>query len=412
MERYVDCHAGLVEGNKMYIPGLTYAFLLEYNLKNWEQHCLADYTDLFKEKPAHIIDVFKEGDYMYLVLRNSFRILEYDFKTGQAVFMGEQPIYADSEELVSNALRIGNEIWSIPRNIRDNIHIFDIGSKKFTEFSVLEQMAGYENISGFLECTACGDSIYLTVYGEDFSNLICQILCNEKKVKFWHLREDMRLYTISFYKGEIWLSDFQNPSYPVLCRWERERGILETIELEKINWRERDIRQGYCLLREVIAYQDKLIVIPRLSNEITVINRAQNIQRKLEYPVDFRRVMGSEDREMFRGICVQDQRVFLFPCACNGILILDMETEELELRELYLNKEIYKEYCKMYFEGKSGNDLQFSEGELIGYDRGEFLLPDYIEQVKLTEGNSQFVTAGTSGKRIYDFLTEKEARKN
>lgn len=411
MQRYVDCYAGLIEDGKMYIPGVTYAVLWEYDLNNWERRCLMSFMDIFEEQPIRAMAVFKEGEYIYLVLRNTYRILECNTGTGQAVWIGEQPVFEDAEEIILNAFRIGDEIWSIPGDIQNVIQIFNIKTRDFSELSVVEQMDGYENISGFLDGAVCGDSIYLPAFEYQSCNLICQIVCKEKTIKMLPLEENFFLHTLSVYGNEVWLSDFRDPSFPELCRWERERGVLETIRLGRCEWRERDNYKDVSLFREIVAYNKKLIIIPHYSNEIIVFDREQNKERRLLYPAGFQRVAASEGKEMFRGICVQKEQVFLFPCAYNGLLILNMETEELEFRELHLDREDYEAYYKIHFRERCKEEKIFSEGEVIPYDRGEFLLADYIEQIEMDETNVRNEKRVTSGKRIYDYITGGKSEK-
>lgn len=261
-------------------------------------------------------NILRNDDKVYFIaLFDGYKIIEYDLISKQLTTLYRHEVKGMQ---VYKAFLIDGKIFLFPSQLGKAVCIYSIKSGEveyqYINWEELLQDTNIDYNEHLLFWIDCSDDIIFGVI--DGTSYLFRIeIKSEMKCTIDTLRKDYKAASFNIHENTkyITLSDKDNR---LICIG--QDGDIEEIELGKGN------KWAY---GNVVAYDNKLFVLPNRNENIWVIDKATSRKQILSYPADFCR--RSEWSLFFQPI-LHENKMCLLPHSGNGTLIINMDSCEIE----------------------------------------------------------------------------------
>lgn len=334
---YLDCYAGSIEEGKLYVVSVLFGIVLEYDLKDFSYKVLAKIDLQDSLQLVRVNSIEKINHFLYMTLWNSWNVFEYDIESKRMEVYGNNLEYIDGEELVVKSYMYQDRIWLFPYDLRQKIKIFHVMTKEFTVSISVEailKQKGYEIKNGSLICIEIfqeKNKCFLAVYDSPY---ILEVDLETEKCNIYEVKHNAKIEMMTCANGQYWLSYRDSK---IIERWSPADGILETYEPQKI------CIQDEWKYRHMIAYKEKVIIVPSQDKSIWMIDKRTRQETVLEYSEDILRVHNKE-RWMFYGFVEYNDKIILLPFSMTHFIVIDPENQRMESYSGKFDADIINEY--------------------------------------------------------------------
>lgn len=257
-------------------------------------------------------------------------IMKYDIVRQQEQII-EIPDFDDKDFNVTNIIQRHNRVYLFPTILKKGIFVLDLLKDKVIKDNTLSSL--------FKSDLCCGNvldvnknSILLSMYN---SNKAYEIDLNTAEMIDYSgmFQNDLKIFSIFFDGNNYWILQTESTD---IYEWDKENGLLQKYTSESIVWEDK-IGVPYSNL---IFLDDEILVLNYSLKHILRINKKKKtIETPLLYPKGFRLV---NNAFCHQNICdyyiVLEDKVLIYPCRGNMLLIYDKETKQLSGRELIVSE--------------------------------------------------------------------------
>ena len=93
--KYLDCCAGKIENDKLYVVSVLLGIVLEYDLKNFTYTVLTQINLPDLSQRVRVNSIIKVNHLLYMTLSNSWNVFEYDIKNKRLKVYGNNFEYIE-----------------------------------------------------------------------------------------------------------------------------------------------------------------------------------------------------------------------------------------------------------------------------------------------------------------------------
>lgn len=357
---YLDCYAGDIEDDKLYVVSVLFGIVLEYDLKNFSYKVLTQINLPDSSQLVRVNSIVKIKNLFYMTLWNSWNVFKFDIESKQLEVYGNDFEYIDGEELVVKSCMYQDKIWLFPYDIRQKIRIFHIKTKEFTVSISVEEILGKKGYGIKKENFICLDifheknKCFLAVYNSPY---ILEVNLETENCNVYTVKHNAKIEMIFYADGQYWFSYIDSK---IIEKWSPAGGILEVYEPQKM------YTQDKWKYRYVFEYGEKIVVIPTQDKGIYIIDKQTRQETVLKYSEDNQKVH-NEERWMFYGFAKYNDKIILLPFSMTHFNVIDLENERLESYSGKFGADIINEY---YIK------TRFSQSILV--ENNIFGFPEYL----------------------------------
>lgn len=380
---YLLCYTGVIWEEKLYVVHEGLGLLMEYDLRDFSYQVLTQIKLGEVRQHVRIKGMCLIEKVIYMVLENSWNVMEYHLDTGKLRVNGEDTDHKDGEELIEKIFRRRDELWLCPSHASQEILIFNFRTKQYRAADAIETVinkcAGAVDANCYADYATAGDGIlYAIAYHSD-----CIVSIDMRSLEYlgYPIKRGKELSGITYDGKNYWLLFFDNH----IARWNPKQGITEEYVIDGVT-----ADNGEQPFRFVYEGEDEICIIPNYMPEMILLQKKTKEITRIQYSEEFVRI-GSKARYQFYGNLIDDKKIFLFPYAVNRLVLLDRDLHTVKCIECILRKKDIEQYI-IKEEAKTG---KISEKHCFG-------IRDFVEYIERPDAKAEKEESRNSvGSRIY-----------
>ncbi len=271
---------------------------------------------------------YKDAIYFFPTKTNV--IMKYDIVRHQEQII-EIPDFDDKDFNVTNIIQRQNRVYLFPTTIKKGVFVLDLLEDKVKKDNALSALFKTDLWCGNVLAVS-KDSVLLSLFN---SNKVYEINLDTAKMidysRMFH--NNIKIFSIYFDGNNYWILQMESTD---IYEWNKENGLLQKYKNESVIWEDK-IGVPYSNL---IFLDDEILVLNYSLKHILRINKKKKtIENPLLYPKGFRLVNNAFCNQ---NICdyyiVLEDKVLIYPCRGNMLLIYDKETKQLSGSELIVSE--------------------------------------------------------------------------
>lgn len=344
-EKAILTYGAYTDGNKVWLPSKDYnAVFYKIMNNNDGAKYFATLKDLANHNAWLIEQVIFFEDQLFFFSRCAYQVWVMDVKTGNInPIIYSLPLDVNIRNVIINK----NEAWIFPSVFEFPIKIFNLNEKKVTNEINWHEYTGnaISDQSSITKADIYLDNIYLATRKKNNIN-ICKIDCINKKISFNQLLNIKFISCLTVCKDGIWALVYSDDNRICLnCYNLNSYNIKNSVVFQSIeSW---PINTNYSSMPfiKMISYKNTLFLFPALHYNIIFFNTESKKEGKIEYPYEFQFTNNMEETTFFE-LCVIGNLAYIYPCSQRYILILNMETMDINVEEIYCNMDEFIASCR------------------------------------------------------------------
>lgn len=274
---------------------------------------------------------FADKDAVYFLPHYTNVIMKYHFVKQKEQII-KIPDFDDKNFETLGFVRYSDKVYIFPAELDKGVYIFDMKIQKVDKDRKLSLLfSKFSNVDIFLV-----QERYVLINNGD--NKIIEVDIEEGKInRIDELKKDIQIFDLIFDGEHYWILQKKSTD---IYEWDRENGLFQKYTNEYAVWETQkyEISPPYSNL---IFLEKEVLVLNHCMKNILRINREKKvIESPVPFPENFQL-----DRQEFAGwpICnsylVLDDRVLLYPCRGNMLLIYNKATKKLTGREMTVSNQ-------------------------------------------------------------------------
>ena len=241
---------------------------------------------------------------------------------------------------------------------------------------------------------------------EDFSVLIgmretsCFIELDIERKKILKknvLSKDISIDNVCFDGTHYWILQSESTE---IFEWNREKNTLQKYANKNIEWNNSEyaVSNPYS---DIIFLKDEILVLNCYLKKILRINKEKKtIENPIDFPEAFQLVNKKfEGWPVCNGFKVLEDKVFIYPCRGNMLLIYDVNTKQMSGKEMFVLEDEVPYLREVVQELLFENKVNAESGDLE-------IIQNYINMIGKTKRNLQSDKGVFVGKKIFNRLKE------
>lgn len=303
-----------IEENILYAGGFEQNILLEYNMENQKAKFLGEFGGFKFSESYHIHAIYKYEKSLFCFSKNSYEVAEFNLEAKRfKYFYPANNIEEDS--LVRSIIRIGDQIWMMQTMNASLIMVFLMKERRYIEHKI-DMKGSIDNyIPLVFEKSVCiGTEIWRCIQGSssllvlDTKSLKTRVIETGLALSFLTLyREGDVIYILSMNGQELIVMNIN--TYDLFIYKTGYKGMADCpfAGIEKI--------KDYFLFFP--CYEQHIFCYKLKSNELYMV-------KILKLPENFKRIHGTEKRDLFLNWTRVNDMIYLLPFSGNRMLRIDL----------------------------------------------------------------------------------------
>lgn len=395
MKAYVKFFDGCQIGNRIYFFNMTFNAIFYLDINKLTIHYVDKISDENRSKTALSTGMnFVDKEVVYFLPDHSNGIFKCDTKKKKS---WKIPIRDSKKNFFQTIAYIcmQNEIFIFPYELKQGIYVFDMQDESVEKDEELSRLfsSGMFCANVYLIQENCA---VICISGSN--NLIELDLKKKTIMKKIFLPNQIKIENICFDGYHYWILQRESTD---IYECDKKYNILQKYVNTDVEWssKEYTISSPYSTL---IFLRDEILVLNCCLKNILKINKEKRtIEDVINFPETFQFV-----NKNFAGwpICygskIIGNKVFLFPCRGNMLLIYDADTKKLTGKEMLVCKEDVP-YLEDVVEEIFSNIKVSTEKDDLE------TLQNYIYMIGKMKRNVQPYDGGLVGEKVFNRLKEK-----
>lgn len=393
IKTYIKFSDGCQIGNRIYFVNMTFNAICYLDITKLTIHFVSRISHENNSAVALSTGLnFLHNNTIYFLPNNTKEIIKYDIakQKNTRIVIPDFEI-ADFQTIAQ--MRLRNKIFIFPFNLGKGVYVFDILNEKVKRDDELTRLFGL-NVFCANVCLVQDARVVIGLSG---SNYLIELDLEKKDIiKKTMLPKHIKIENLCFDGVHYWILQRESTDIYELGR---EYEVLHKYVNINVEWNSREYTVS-APYSELIFLKDETLVLNCCLKNILRINKEKRtIEDAVNFPESFQLI-----NKNFSGwpICygnkVIKNKVFLFPCRGNMLLIYDIYKKKLTGKEVMVSKEdvLYLEDVveEIFLNNKVNTEMD---------DLGS--LKNYIYMIGKIK-KKQLQNYGLAGKKIFNRMKE------
>ncbi len=377
--------------NRIYFANLTFNGLFYIDLEDFSLHFVHRFLCEALSSSAYSMANIVDNKDLYFFPHNSNSIIRYNIEK-QREWVLPLSEFCGNYFGTAGVIYWNHKIYIFPIVLKKGIYILDLQRQNVVKDKSLSDLfadTDFSCVNVFFVKDKCA------LLSLDNSNQLVEVDLETKAITgFDTLPEEVKIYTVCSDGVHYWILQQETTD---IYEWDREHG---TLQLYTNYNSEHMVSRPYSNL---IFLEDEILVLNCSLQSIMRINKDKKIiENMIAFPEGFRTV-----NSRFRGwpICdgfmVLDDKVLLYPCWGNMLLVYDLKSKELTGKEIVVTDEGLPYLCEVVDEIFSGEEQNVEKDELETVEL-------FVQAVSAGQETGRIHKADKIGKMIYHKIEDRD----
>ena len=376
--------------SKIYFCNITFNGIFYLDLEDYSIH----FVHKFSYEPDHAVRLSKDnslvyGNAIYFFPNYTNIILKYDILTGREKAI-PIPDFPDKFVDISGIARLQDTVYLFPAKLGKGIYAFDLQSEQVKKDTVLSSLFDVDFVSTsghiFYDDKGC---VWIGRYG---SGQIVKVNLAEKRIEDNKVLEGIRIFIMCFDGSHCWILPIESTD---IYEWDVEKDDVQIYTNGHMEWRKVDHTEEKPY-SNLIFLEDEILVLNCYAKNIWRLDKQKKI---IGDPVEFPKGFGMANRQfngwpVYAQYTMLEDKVLLYPCAGNMLLIYDKNTKKMSGKDLLVSEEDVP-YLRKALKGNLTGERQcFEDGDFATLER-------FLEEIEINDEKKEIREKGNTGRIIY-----------
>ncbi len=332
MKAYANFYDGCKVGTKLFFCNMNFNAFFYLDLTDLSTHFICSLPSAKIDKLVLSAgQSFVDSNAVYFLPQSVKDIMRYNFveKKEQVIPISD---YVGTEFLAAGFVRCFNQIIIFPYEVQKGVYILDLHTlkvKKDKELSAL--MSGISYVNAIL---VCGSRVLINENGDD--KIIELDVVDKKIIRTISLLNDIQIYQMLFDGNHYWILQSKSTD---IYEWDKENNSLQKYINRNAVWESRKCKVSPPYSNLIFLEDEILVLNGCLKNIMRINKKARTIESPILFPEGFQLV-----NHFFRGwhicngYCVLGDKVLIYPCRGNMLLIYDRKNKKLSGKEMTVSE--------------------------------------------------------------------------
>lgn len=324
MEKSVSFREPYVDKQYIYAASHFYNAFVRINKSDYSIEHIGILKGFQQNWAWKIHSIYRYNNKLFLFSQHSYETAVYDMDKKEFEYFSPE-IHNISIDNVRTVCRVGSKVWIFREAPESLICIFSMEDCTYSfyeqDMSLFDKYVSKEEYQNVTEENSwlIGDKIWRCFQG---TNVIYGTDIHDYSLSIIQLPVKAALFDISYDGGNHFL--FTEIQGSRILKWNMESQVIEQQQFEE---------EGLRIYKKVVYAKGKTIILPCLSREHILVWSDDQIQN---IPI-FQEGLTFNSRGLFLSWHIENSILYLFPCGCDRLIELDLDTLELSYKKLIFN---------------------------------------------------------------------------
>lgn len=373
-------------GNRIYFLSITFNGLFYLDIEDLSIHFVHSFS--FESKNMQVLTELSlyHNNALYFFPNSTNVIMKYDILKQQEESIAVKG-YHWKFFATAAIIRRNHLVYIFSAHLQNGIYVFDLQNQTVEKDERLSLLFedDYVCSNAFLIDDHCA---MISIFG---TNRIVEVDLDTKQISAVRtINADIDIYSVCYDGDRYWiLSESSTDIY----EWDRENDTLQVYKNENAIWEEPADRPYSTM---IFLDDETLVLNGSLKNILRVDKKKKTIGDPIAMPQGYRLVDDNLNHlNIYNCYTVLEEKVFIYPCRGNMLLIYDKKTRSMFGKEFSVPETEVSYLKDILQEDFMGEKICTENGNLDTLDR-------FLEIVETKQSAERFSTAENVGQLIFE----------